>query len=169
MFAVRGVSKRRRDYYLVWEEGKGPEAVIELTSKSTREEDVDDKFKLYQDTLQVSEYFLFDPYGDYLDPQLKGYRLSAGKYVPIEALAGRLPSEVLGVHLEQNGNVLRLYDPATKQWVPTPREALTQARAEKAAVEAARQQEETCRRRAEAEIERLRRELQDLQRRLPDA
>lgn len=50
VFVVHGIAKRLRDYYLVWEEGKGPDAVIELTSSSTRTEDTKKKFKLYQDT-----------------------------------------------------------------------------------------------------------------------
>src|SRR5258708_16415094 len=51
VFVVRGVPKRERPNYLTWEEGKGPDVVIELTSTSTRDEDVDDKFQLYQDNL----------------------------------------------------------------------------------------------------------------------
>src|SRR6266567_4504152 len=49
-------------YYLLWEEGKSPEMIIELTSKSTRKEDLDTKYMLYQDVLKVQEYFLFDPF-----------------------------------------------------------------------------------------------------------
>src|SRR5207245_5475604 len=45
VFVVRGVSKRKRLYYLLWVEGKSPEMIIELTSKSTRKEDSDTKFK----------------------------------------------------------------------------------------------------------------------------
>src|SRR5207249_7592991 len=75
VFVVKGVPKHDRPNYLVWEEGKGPDLVIELTSSSTRREDVKKKFLLYQDTLKVKEYFLFDPLEDYLDPSLRGYRL----------------------------------------------------------------------------------------------
>src|SRR5438874_1585552 len=67
VFVVKGVPKHDRPNYLVWEEGKGPDLVIELTSSSTRREDVKKKFDLYQNTLKVKEYFLFDPLGDYLD------------------------------------------------------------------------------------------------------
>src|SRR6266851_5295675 len=35
VFVVDGVAKRRRPNYLLWEEGKGPDVVIELTSSST--------------------------------------------------------------------------------------------------------------------------------------
>src|SRR6266498_4121500 len=119
VFVVKGVPKGDRLNYLVWEEGKGPDIVIELTSSSTRREDVKKKFDLYQNTLKVKEYFLFDPLGDYLDPPLRGYRLRKGVYQPIRQVNGRLPSQVLGLHLERDGKQLRLYDPSTEQWLPT--------------------------------------------------
>jgi Uma2 family endonuclease len=150
-FVVRGVPKHNRDYYLTWEEGKGLEVVIELTSRSTRDEDVCDKMWLYRDVLKVYEYFLFDPHNEYLQPQLQGYRLSAGNYVPIEPLDGRLPSEVLEMHLERNGNEVRLHNPATGQWLPTPKEAAQQAEAARAQAETARRQAETARRQAETD------------------
>jgi Uma2 family endonuclease len=55
VFVVRGVPKRRRPNYLIWRERKAPQFVIELTSSSTRREDVEHKFELYRDTLQVKE------------------------------------------------------------------------------------------------------------------
>jgi Uma2 family endonuclease len=36
VLVVRGIAKLRRDNYLVWEEGKAPDLVIEVTSKTTR-------------------------------------------------------------------------------------------------------------------------------------
>lgn len=145
VFLVLGVLKHLRDYYLVWEEGKGPDVVIELTSSSTRSEDTKKKFLIYQDVLKVREYFLFDPRADYLDPPLQGYRLERGKYVPIRRVRDRLPSKVLGLHLERSGAQLRLYNPATGAWLPTLREKALQAEAKLL--------------RAEAELARLRREL----------
>jgi Uma2 family endonuclease len=152
VFVVRGVPKlpeRRR--YLVWEERKGPDLAIEMTSPSTREEDLEDKFFLYQDTLRIQEYFLFDPYTEYLQPPLQGYRLHRGGYVRIRPVQGRLPSKVLGLHLEQDDGQLRLYNPATGQWLPTPQEERE-----------ARRRAEAAQKRAEAEVERLRRELERL-------
>ena len=73
-----------RDYYLVWKEGKAPDAVIEITSKSTKREDKTTKWKLYRDVLKVPEYFQFDPTEDYLKPPLQGFRLVAGEYRPIQ-------------------------------------------------------------------------------------
>jgi Uma2 family endonuclease len=172
VFVVFGIPKsttpeRRR--YLVWEERKAPDVVFEMTSESTREEDIDDKMVIYRD-LGVREYFLFDPYEEYLDPPLQGYRLIEGEYQPIEAVAGRLPSSVLGLHVESSEGFLRLYDPATQTWLLTPPEehqALLEAEAARQQAETARQQEEEARRRAETEILRLRQELEDLRRRLP--
>src|SRR5262245_6265181 len=67
-FVVFGVDKRERENYLLWKEGKGPDVVIELTSRTTRREDTRKKFDLYRDVLKVKEYFLFDPLWHYLDP-----------------------------------------------------------------------------------------------------
>jgi Uma2 family endonuclease len=144
VFVVRGVPKRVRPNYLVWREGKAPEVVIELTSKSTRKEDTEKKYALYRDVLKVKEYFLFDPYEDYLKPPFQGYRLVRGQYVAIKPVAGRLPSRILGLRLERDGSDLRLWGPETGLRLPTPEEA---------------------RRSAEAEIERLRRENEELRRR----
>ncbi len=159
VFVVRGIAKHNRPNYLIWEEGKAPEVVIELTSKTTKREDLVKKFTLYRDVLKVREYFLFDPHRDYLKPQLQGYRLVRGEYVPIKPVADRLPSKILGLHVEAAGTVARLYDPATGAWLPTPTEARQKA-------EQAQQHEEQARRQAEEENERLRQELQALRRRL---
>src|SRR5487761_1646826 len=98
LFVVRGGPKDKpRRKYLLWEEGKGPDLVVELTSESTRDEDLDKKW-LYRDILGVSEYVLFDPFGEYLVPSL------------------------LGLHFEAHGENLRLYDPATGGWLRTPPE-----------------------------------------------
>jgi Uma2 family endonuclease len=110
---VFGVPDEERLNYLTWEEGKGPDVVFELTSSSTKSEDTRKKFEKYRDVLKVREYFLFDPYEDYLDPSMQGYRLRGGQYVTIQPRDGRLPSQLLGLHLERDGSDLRLWDPAT--------------------------------------------------------
>jgi Uma2 family endonuclease len=159
LFVVFGVPKNtdpERRSYRVWEEGKAPGLEIELTSESTREEDLEDKMAIYRDTLKVREYFLFDPYAEYLDPPLQGYRLVRGKYQRIKPVDGRLPSKVLKLHLEAQGELLRFYNPETGQLLPIPPEERQ-----------ARQQAEAELQRAEAEVERLRRELEALRRRLP--
>ena len=167
-----------RDYYLVWKEGKAPDLVIEITSKSTKREDQKKKLVIYRDILRVSEYFLFDPTEDYLDPSLQGFRLVDGEYVPIEPIAGRLPSQVVALHLEREGKQLRLFDPATGQRLLTRLEGRDAA--ERRAEEEHRRAEEEHRRadeehrRAQAaqadqqqvteETQRLRREIEALRR-----
>jgi Uma2 family endonuclease len=136
VFVVKGVEKKKRPCYLTWEERKRPNAIIEVTSKSTRKEDTDTKFVLYRDVLKVKEYFLFDPFGDYLKPdRLRGYRLRKGDYEAIALVDGRMPSKELGLHLERDGDDLRFYDPATSAWLLTPEERATKAEREKAALE----------------------------------
>ncbi len=158
VFVVHGVPKTpERPCYLVWQEGKGPDCAIEFTSASTKAEDLDDKFELYRDVLKVREYFLFDPEEEYLEPSLQGFRLVDDQYVRIEAVDGRLPSEVLGLHLERDGWRLRFYDTAKKKWLPTIWEEME-----------ARQEAEAARQRAEAENERLRRELEALRQQMPE-
>jgi len=140
-----------RKYYLLWEEGRSPDLVIELTSKTTRREDRDKKWVLYRDRLRVPEYFLFDPFEEYLKPSMQGYRLEEDQYVAIGSEAGRLPSAVLGLHLERRGSELRLYDPATRRCLPTPQErAAEAAEARQRADEARQRAEEDRQREAEA-------------------
>jgi Uma2 family endonuclease len=70
---VFGVKPALRDYYLLWEENVPPTVVIEVTSKSTRREDMVKKHDLYLQ-MGVREYYLFDPTGDYLKPErLRGF------------------------------------------------------------------------------------------------
>jgi Uma2 family endonuclease len=155
VFVVKDVPKHERLNYLVWEEGKGPDVAFELTSSSTRHEDQDTKYHLYQDVLRVKEYFLFDPFGDYMTPPLQGYRLRGGAYQSIRPLRGRLPSKVLGLHLERHGQDLRLYDPVAQQWLPTPRERIVAGEEE---LERLRRQAAQDR----VEIERLRGRVDEL-------
>ena len=85
-YVVFGVPMRQRDCYKVWEEGgRTPAVVFEYTSRSTRKTDQNEKRVLYEQSLRVPEYFLFDPRGDYMRPRLQGYRLAGGTYVSTAA------------------------------------------------------------------------------------
>jgi len=130
VFVVFGVPKRPRINFLTWEEGRGPGVVIELTSSSTRNEDIRTKFALYQDVLRVPEYFLFDPYKDYLDPRFQGYRLVGGKYRQMRLKDGRIARRQLGLLLVPDEEHLRLVDPSTGIRLPTRAEARAAAEAE---------------------------------------
>ncbi len=131
LMVVRGVARRDRPNYLVWEEGKGPDVVLEVTTPATRAEDTEEKFRLYRDVLLVPEYYLFDPDGDTLDPPLQGYLLQNGGYQPVEAAGGRLASAALGLELAADGGRLRFYDAAAGKWLPTPEELAAKAAADR--------------------------------------
>ena len=149
VFVVPKVGNYRRDNYLLWEE-RPLELVIELTSKTTMIEDIEEKYNLYVEKLGVKEYFLFDPKQEYLKPSFQGYRKASGRFVAIKPVGERLPSKVLGLHLERDGDQLRLWNPATGERVPTPAERLAQAesaamRANELAAENERLQQELAR------------------------
>jgi Uma2 family endonuclease len=144
-YVVFGAEMRLRDSYMAWKEGGLlPDVVFEVTSRATQREDVETKLPLYEQVLKTPEYFLFDPTGDYLRPRLQGYRLQDGRYVRLELVNDRLHSEQLGLDLVQQGEALRLLNPATGEVLPT---ALEQAE---------RLQD------AEAEMARLRTEIETL-------
>ena len=137
--------------YVAVGRGHGTDVVIEVTSESTREEDLQDKFEIYRDEIGVAEYFLFDPRAEYLNPSLQGHRLSRGRYQPVAPVSGRLPSKELGLHLHADGRRLRFYDPAAKRWLLTPQEVC--------------REKDTALEQKDAEIQRLRQELAALRRR----
>jgi Uma2 family endonuclease len=123
VMAVIGVDKtKERRVFKTWEEKRKPSGIIEVTSRKTKREDQKDKFLLYRDILKVKEYFLFDPFGEYLKQALIGYRLRAGEYLRIEEIDGRLPSKVFNLHLQRNGKELRFWSPEAKEWLPTTEE-----------------------------------------------
>ena len=120
VYVVVGAPAYLRDTYLLWNEPKGPDFVLEVTSKSTRRTDERRKREVYA-SLGVSEYFLYDPRAEYLAPPLQGWRLHDGEYRRLPAvtvLSNRevaVASEVLGLELrdERETRMLRLRDPAT--------------------------------------------------------
>lgn len=134
---VEGVDKWDRDVYLLWKE-KPPALIFEITSRSTRREDTGKKKDLYE-RLGVTELVLFDPYGEYLDPRLQGYRLERGRYRPILRNGnGSLDLRTTGVTARPEGERLRLVDTATGEKLLWNEE-----------LETARQVESTARRAAE--------------------
>ncbi len=52
-FVVLDVPKRERKSWVVWQEGKGPDVVIELLSESTAAHDKTTKKVIYQNSLRV--------------------------------------------------------------------------------------------------------------------
>jgi Uma2 family endonuclease len=96
VFVVQGVERRERKSWLVWQEGKGPDLVIELLSETTAAKDKSEKKRIYQERLRVPEYFWYDPFSG----EWAGFTLRGGRYEPIaEDAAGRLVSQQLGLAL----------------------------------------------------------------------
>jgi len=180
VFVVQGVSKRSRKSWVVWQEGKAPDVVIELLSETTAEKDRNEKKLIYQDRLRVPEYFWYDPYSG----ELAGFSLRDGKYVAIEPDAdGRLVSQQLGLMLRRWEGVYQREEATWLRWatpdgvlLPTPKEQAEQEhqqslaaqqqaeQAQQQAKEAQRQAEEERQRAAELEalLARYRERLGDL-------
>ena len=146
-----------RRHWVVWEEGRTPDVVIELASESTRAEDYGTKFAIYRDRLQVGNYFIYDPETRVLD----GWQLRGADYVPIpRSTHGRLWSDKLQLHLGEWPGHFAGYRSTWLRWftpdgtvVPTFAEAeLQRAEAEKQRADA-----------AEAELARLKEQLATVQ------
>ncbi len=123
-----GVPKRDRLSYVVADEGKAPDFVLEVASTSTWRRDYGEKRKTYE-ALGVREYFVYDA-RPAAETRLAGFRLRGGVY---EELAGSpisvggppgLHSEVLDLcaHLDAQGG-LRWHDPAKGEDLRTLSEA----------------------------------------------
>ena len=166
VFVVFGATgKHLRDSWIVWREGgKAPDFVMEVASPSTWRRDAAEKRDIYAG-MGVTEYWRFDPTGDFFTPELVGETLVEGQYreMPLERdsegrLVGR--SAVLGLDIYVlPGRELRLYNPASRQWLLTPRES-EEARLEAVAT---LQESEIARQQLEDENERLREQLHSLQ------
>ena len=159
VFVVFGARKAKRDTYLLWNEPKAPDFVLEITSLATRREDQETKRELYR-RLKVREYFQYDPTRDYLEPPLQGLALVGREYQPLpvrEVADGTLAlrSDVLGLELRLQvaEERLRFHAPPTGHDLP-----------DLAETEDRLQQEIAARRAAEARLA----ELEALLRRRPD-
>ena len=162
-FGVPKLPKRRT--WLIWLEGKSPDFVLEITSKSTKREDEVRKKKLYEE-LGVKEYWQFDPTGDYLDPILKGRELGTnGKYrdLVLEERDGVLRHEsLLGLELCLEGGRLFYFDPVRDAHLLTSADkddAILKAEAERDLEARLRREETAARQAAEARVAELERRL----------
>ncbi len=119
VLVVLGVPKRKRSSFKLWEEDKGPDLVIEITSKTTYTKDQGPKKGTYA-FLGIREYFQYDPTQDYLVPPLQGLRLVGGNYLPIPAVTQpdgtfSVHSNILGLDLRLENGEIRLYNPDTEE------------------------------------------------------
>ena len=132
VYVAFGVANRHRNSYVVWEEGKPPDFVLEVASPSSRRRDEEEKRDVYA-RMGVPEYFLYNPEGK-REPVLAGFALCAGEYAPLPAET--LVRGVVGVRSKKLGlclcvkpsgpepldGALRWYDPAAGGFLPTRHE-----------------------------------------------
>ncbi len=117
------IGMKARRTYLVWEEGKVPEFVMEFSSKNTYQNDLTKKMDIYA-SLKIQDYFLYDAEGLYLPSQLMGFELVNGNYVAVQPdESGGIRSSSLGLDFRIRDQEIGIYDPVTRDWVRTRAEA----------------------------------------------
>ena len=139
VYVAFDVANRHHRSYVMWEEGKPPDFVLEVVSPSSRRRDMQEKPELYA-KIGVPELFLYDP-GDEKEqelpgfvPALAGFELRGGrggKYRPLPE--EELPVGVVGIRSKKLGLCLCVqrsgpepldgflcwYDPAAGRFLPT--------------------------------------------------
>ena len=143
--------------YIISEQGKPPDFVLEVASASTGGTDTGAKRDDYA-RMGIPEYWRFDQTGQHHGTRLAGDLLVGDAYQPMridELPDGSLQgySPVLNLHLRWEAGVLAFYDPATNRPILTYADQLARADSEQARANA-----------AEARV----RELEDQLRRLRD-
>jgi Uma2 family endonuclease len=107
VMVIFGVEPGGRDNYKIWEEGRVPSVIFEMTSPGTRSRDDVEKKHLYQ-SLGVTEYWQFDPRGEWIPEKLRGYQLYGDEepiYIPIT----NDRSEVLQLRLVVEDKIITFY------------------------------------------------------------
>ncbi len=128
VMVILDVSPGGRDNYKIWEEEQVPAVIFEMTSKGTRQQDEGFKKTLYEQ-LGVQEYWQFDPKGEWIPEQLRGYRLRGEVYEPITDSQ----SQPLQLRLAVDGKLIAFYRLDTGEKLLIPDElavALNQAEAQ---------------------------------------
>lgn len=137
VMVIFNVAPGGRDNYKIWEEGQVPSVIFEMTSAGTKNQDQEFKRTLYEQ-LGVTEYWLFDPKGEWIEEKLRGYRLHRDEYEPITD--GR--SQPLKLRLEIDGHFIAFYREDTGEKLLIPSELAQALRAETQARQAAEEQVE---------------------------
>ncbi len=175
-FDVDPAAYEARNGYVVSEQGKPPDFILEVASQHTASDDLGAK-KDYYERLGVGEYWLFDSEGRFYGFTLRGHRLVDGGYETIEvneitpgAFQGY--SATLNLLLRTEDGRLGWHDPATGEHIPTfhserARADTAEARAEaertaRISTEARAEAERTARINAEARAQELAAELRRL-------
>ena len=122
-FDVDPAAYKASNGYVISEQGKAPDFVLEVASESTAAIDTGAKREDYA-ALGIAEYWRFDETGEHHGARLAGDRLMAGRYesIPITELpdgSRQGYSMVLNLNLRWVNGQLFWYDPATGQPILT--------------------------------------------------
>ena len=145
--------------YIISEQGKPPDFVLEVASASTADTDTGPKRTDYA-RLLIPEYWRFDRTGQHHGTRLAGDRLVGSVYepIPIDQLADDVLqgySESLNLLLRWERGELAFHDPATEQHIVTYEDLQERAYREQARAD----QERAARLQAEARIRQLEEQL----------
>ncbi len=112
VYVALDVAPGLRPTWRMWEEGKFPDIVFEITSPSTEDVDRGSKLELYT-RLGAREYYIYDPQ-QVMVPPLRAYTRQGDTLAPLTLLStGAVVSPLLGAELRPVGIYLRVIDPAT--------------------------------------------------------
>uniref|UniRef100_B8HQS7 Putative restriction endonuclease domain-containing protein n=1 Tax=Cyanothece sp. (strain PCC 7425 / ATCC 29141) TaxID=395961 RepID=B8HQS7_CYAP4 len=163
VMVIFNVEPGGRDNYKIWEEGQVPSVIFEMTSASTRDQDQGFKRTLYEQ-LGVQEYWQFDPKGEWIAEQLRGYRLQ-NTIEPAYAPITDGQSQPLQLRLQVEGRLIAFYRLDTGEKLLIPEELAIALRTEQQRAEIEYQRAETERKRSEelaAQLERYRQQFGEL-------
>ena len=152
---------RQDNSYVISRQGKPPDLVMEIASRRTGRNDIEDKPARYA-ALGIHEYWRFDETGDFHGTRLAGDRLVDGRYDPIAIQVlpdGRLMgySAVLNLIFEWRKGQLNWIDPKTEEHIPTFRQEREGRLEAESRADTAESRADTAEARADALEEELRR------------
>ena len=139
---VFGIDSERIDTersYFIEREGAIPAFVMEMASESTAGRDLEEKPAIYAQ-MGVPEYWMLDPTGgEHYGFPLKGLRLVDGAYEEIDLTtlddgSVRGFSDALELEMRWENDGLRLFDPASGEYLRTPQEVEADERAAQAEI-----------------------------------
>ncbi len=154
-FGVHPEAYYRSNAYVISEQGKAPDWVLEIVSPGSGRRDRVEKRVDYA-RLGIREYWRFDENGRNAEERLAGDVLVDGEYEPIEIeeLPGGVLqgySAALNLRLRWAEGDLAFHDPATGEPIATLERAIAEARSERESRYAAEARADAERERAEAE------------------
>lgn len=149
-----GAGDHPRDSYRLREGEPVPAFVFEVLSGTSADNDLGEKRGKYA-AMGVTEFWVFDPFGNDIAANLSGFSLRVGVYEPVPPLPGTdiYRSDVLGIEFRSESGDLRIHNPVAGEDL----KSLDEERDGRLAAKAQAREEANARAAAEAELARLRR------------